>query len=118
MTSFNWSSFFLTQMFVIPELLVFIVGIILSIVFWKRHPGVSLLCLIAFLIFLGNLLLGSGMNYWIMNGRENGSPITDIAGVMGVVTLCRVTFGTIGWILFLTALFGWRPLPGSYEKVM
>ena len=49
----------------LPLLVTWGVGISLSLIFWRRHPQVSLLTIAALAIFLGQTLLSSYVNVWI-----------------------------------------------------
>jgi len=54
-----------------PLLLVILVGIILSIARWKRHPKASLITLIALGFYLIKLFGFTAFNYWIPSLRES-----------------------------------------------
>ena len=60
----------------LPLLVTWGVGISLSLIFWRRHPQVSLLTIAALAIFLGQTLLSSFVNIWIplSIAREGRSP--------------------------------------------
>lgn len=54
-----------------PMLLVVLVGILISIVRWRRHPKASLITLIALVFYLIKLFLFTAFNYWIPDLRES-----------------------------------------------
>ena len=101
-----------------PFLLVYLVGIVLSCVFWKRHRAVSVLSLIAFLLLLGSQTAGIATQLWEMRARSEGSSSADIGRVLGTVGIFRVVVGTVAWALLLTALFGWRSAPKRHEDAV
>ncbi len=54
-----------------PLLLVILVGIILSIARWKRHPKGSLITFIGLCLYLIKLFAFTALNYWIPSLRES-----------------------------------------------
>jgi hypothetical protein len=54
-----------------PVLLVILVGILLSIARWKRHPKASLITLIALGFYLIKVFVFTALNYWIPSLRES-----------------------------------------------
>lgn len=92
----------------IPFLMIYCVGIVLSIVRWKRHPTVSKLCLIAFSSFLLSLSIRNGQQIWIFSAirrEESARTIGTLGAAVGAVaSLLTVA----GWAILLPAIFGWR----------
>lgn len=54
-----------------PLLLVILVGLVLSIARWKRHPKASLLTVIALGFYVIKLFAFTALNYWIPSLRES-----------------------------------------------
>ncbi|PWH17486.1 MAG: hypothetical protein DDG60_01870 [Anaerolineae bacterium] len=92
-----------------PVLLTWIIGIVLAIIFWRKHPAVSGLTLLAisgFLILdivnaylnirLPSLLLEQGVS------PSNSMPIFIFRGVISSI------INAVLWILLLFSIFGWR----------
>jgi len=84
-----------------PVLLVMVVGAVVAITRWRRHPTVSALALSAMLIAALALLTGpiiSGVLCTVMGWR---------------VLICELVTATpyaVVWGLLLAAVFGWRPI--------
>ena len=114
----NWMAILSSQIWTVPFYLIYLVGVVLALVYWRRHPVVSLLCVVAFAIFLGSRLVGAGFQLWIMQSNDRGASHEQLAIVIGIVSSARVFFDAIGWILILTAMFGWRTArvePGPFK---
>ncbi len=89
-----------------PIVLVLLVGFILAIVTWKKHPKASLLTILAIPLFILNLLLSLVVPFFpqfllYLNVRIN-FPLRSLAIVSNIV-LSALSF--IGWILILLAIF-------------
>jgi hypothetical protein len=103
----HFLSLLMTQ--VLPQLplwLVWLVGVILALVFWRKHPMPSLLALIAFVLLLLQALVGTIASAAIMSQ-------TDLMGQQQrllplVLSVARTIISTVAWGLLLGALFGWR----------
>ena len=113
MSEVNWPSFLLSQMPNVSFLIVYCVGIVLALVFWNRHPAVSILCTIAFLIFLGALVMGIGTQIWMTTEAPREMRSEEIGRLLSIAGLIRAVLGTIAWTLLLIALFGWRFPPAQ-----
>ena len=90
-----------------PILLVWLVGFILALVYWRRHPRVSLLTVIALLIFLGETLAGTYLNLWLplmLTGRG----VQAAATVFLIKSILTSLILAIAWALLVAAIFGWR----------
>jgi len=89
-----------------PIVLVLLVGFVLAIVTWKKHPKASLLTILAIPLFILNLLLSLVVPFFpqfllYLNVRIN-FPLRSLAIVSNIV-LSALSF--IGWILILLAIF-------------
>jgi hypothetical protein len=80
-----------------PVYLVWFVGMILAIVGWKKHPSVSLVALIAFVILF---LLALATQLVTAHHGVNWSQ----TGIAFLEALIRAG----AWSLVLAAIFGWR----------
>ncbi len=124
MTTSDWYSFIVSLLWNLPFVMIYVIGIMLSLVFWQRHPMVSTLSLVAFLILLGNIVIGSGLQLWVTGAfnRTRSSPYSgrgsgeNIEQVMRIVGIFRTLLGMAAWSLLLTALFGWRSKGETSEK--
>jgi hypothetical protein len=97
---------YLTQ---IPVLLAWLVGIILAIVYWRKHPRVSLLTLIAIVALLAKSLIGSAVAMWLpITLREQGWVASQIGVILVVIGIVQSLVSAVLWGLLLAAIFGWR----------
>jgi len=97
-------SYFLPQL---PFYLVWLVGMLLALVRWRRHPTVSLLALLAFILFLTASMVGTFLSVWALVLQRDSTDVNR-AWTLSLITLGRTVAGTVAWILLLLALFGWR----------
>jgi hypothetical protein len=105
-TSLPYLAVYLVQ---IPLYLVWLVGIILSIVFWKKHPTVSLLTLIALAGLLILSIVGVYTSTWLpMTLHAQGLSTARIGIELGIISIASSILSTAFWILLVVALFGWR----------
>ena len=108
MVNSTWVQFLISQVWQLPQLLVYSLGIILAVVFWSRHPTVSLLCLLAFGAFLASQMIGSGAQFMLFYSADRNMSPEQIGTMMSIVSLVRITIGSTAWALLLIAMFGWR----------
>lgn len=87
----------------IPYLLIYLIGIGLSIATWRQHPRVSLLTAIAFLLFIGSLAFDFVMVYWINHFAMQNPEQVPLA--VGMLNIIRIGISTVGWGLILAAIF-------------
>ena len=92
----------------LPVVMVWIIGLVLALVFWKRNPRVSLLTLIAIMGFIINMLVGTYLSIWLPTMRDQGWSINQIGTALGLIGFIRSFVGAILWGLVLVAIFGWR----------
>ena len=93
----------------LPLYLVWLVGIILSIVFWKKHPTVSLLTLIALVGLLIISIVGTYTSTWLPISLHAKGMSTGRIGIeLGIISIVSSILSTAFWILLVIALFGWR----------
>ena len=91
------SGFFVASLTQTPVYLVWLVGVILALVGWKKHPSVSLVALIAFVMLF--LLAIVTELIAVRNGVNGLRP-----GLAFLEALIRAG----AWGLVLAAVFGWR----------
>jgi hypothetical protein len=102
---------YLTQL---PVILVWLIGLVLALVYWRRHPTVSLLAIIAIVGFLVTSLVGTYLSVWLpLTLQERGWSI----GRIGILMTARGVIGSlisaVLWALLLAAVFGWRNRPAE-----
>jgi hypothetical protein len=93
----------------LPVILVWLVGFILALVFWRRHPKVSLLTLIA----IGGFLLGSLINSFLavqlpLMLQQRGWTTSQIGVALSLNAIISSLLSAVFWGLLFAAIFGWR----------
>ena len=100
---------YLTRM---PLYLVWLVGIILGLIYWRRHPRISALATIAFgglfAAMLFNPVGGPWGSPWAFGSRWTGSQMNFMLVFGG---LFSTLLSTAAWVLILLAIFGGRQPP-------
>lgn len=103
----------LSQLWNLPAILLAIVGIVIALARWKKHPTVSLVALIAFGLLLGTRLLSAALfafQYWQISSNS----FSGTGSIFGIVQSLLVLFGFLSQVLMIIAIFGWRaPAPAS-----
>lgn len=92
----------------LPTLLVWLVGLVLALVYWKRHPHASGRLVTGLVILAIVALLGTAQNAampWLAQ-RYGASSIALVSGVSGIV---RGVIAAVGWAFMVSAVFGDRP---------
>jgi hypothetical protein len=93
----------------VPFYLTMLVGMVLCIVFWKRHPMVSMLALIAFIILIIDSLFGLALTAWITSSATGGGmKVSQIGVVSAAVNCLRSILNVTAWVLVMISIFGWR----------
>ncbi|HKQ89817.1 MAG TPA: hypothetical protein VJZ77_03975 [Blastocatellia bacterium] len=102
-----------TLSFIVPfsTLIIWIIGVVLALSRWRRHPRVSLFALLAFAIMIVSVFLTLSLPpiaiyYGWVNDYGEISPI--------LFTASRLFTGLtniIVWVFVLRAIFGWRDGP-------
>jgi hypothetical protein len=102
-------SFFLPSA---PACIVWLVGVATALATWRRHPRVSQTALVACALLLVTAAGGAVAQYWLFTGMSRYVwTAQEYARMVGLVTLVRVAFSTVGYVLLLLAVFGWRATP-------
>lgn len=92
-----------------PVTLVWLGGIVLAIVSWRRHPRVSLLAAIAMGLLLVSSVVGNLANAWLPLGLHRQGRNLVAFGLAGsAISFLRSLFTAGVWVLLLAAIFGWR----------
>ncbi len=92
----------------LPVLITLLVGFIIAITRWKKNPRVSLLAVIAFVIFSVITILSVFSNSvlpYILYDNSNMDYAT-IGIIFSVISVLFNLLAAVSWILLLIALFG------------
>lgn len=93
----------------LPVIAVWIIGLILAFIFWRKHPKVSILTLVAILGFLVILIADTYLNIKIprlMN--ERGFTVAQMSSAYAIKSQVSSILSPVFWILLGVAMFGWR----------
>lgn len=100
-----------------PSLLLWLLGMVLALLRWRRHPGVSAAVLLACLLQILNLAFGVYEVYWlqqIIGGSFGNTNLQDeIERYTLITSLLSGTLSAFSWALMLLAAFGWRTHAGA-----
>ena len=93
----------------IPLTLALLAGILLPVIHWHRHPGVSLLTVIAFSTLLVLQLLGNFIGLWLtVNQSQLGLGPRELGFITMVIGFVSSIVAAIAYGFLLAAIFGWR----------
>lgn len=93
----------------IPIFVILIVGIVLAISRWERHPQVSLLALIGLGILLLQRLVGGFLNVWLPMRMTTGTmSVTSMGWLMSARNLISALLAAVAYGLIVTAIFRGR----------
>lgn len=108
-TDYGLSAILPFLLFTLPYLLIYLIGIVLAIVWMKKHPQVSMLAIIAFILFGISSITGAVTNFLPLLLRDTyGYSYSTIGNIQLVINIIHLIIGVCGWILILLAIFGWR----------
>lgn len=99
----------------LPILLIWLVGVIIAIVRWQRHPRTSLMLVLGLAILTLASLIGVFWEAWLPQGaaRIGVSRIGALASVYGIV---QALISAVGWVLVIIAVFSKRPeVPANHS---
>ena len=95
----------------VPYFFVFLAGIALSIVFFRRYPRTSLFALMAFVLLLIETIGGIVFQVVMDNLMRRGIEM-PASNIYMVVACIRVLINAAAWVLVLIAIF----IPRGEEK--
>lgn len=90
----------------IPYIIIWLIGLILAVVWWQKHPRLSLLALIIFLLLIVSQIIISIVDAvlpeYMFQAHIGVSQLEIIINVVNLV------FSLPAWALIIWAIFGWR----------
>ena len=89
----------------VPFLIIYLVGMVLSILRWRSHPTRSRLALIAFALYLARLFGNVATNWLTIRREDFGWDTRTFALNLGIIHSIDVLVAIVAWILLLIALF-------------
>ena len=103
----NWLAALASQVWSLPYLGTYLVGMLLSLIFWRRHPAVSATAVGGFAVLLLNVLFHCVWNVWLTSRAGSGG-LANLGPWMSFVAFGQALVATLGFSLLITAIFGWR----------
>ncbi len=95
----------------VPFLVIYFVGGTLCLVRRRRHPRLSRLALIAFILLFARVLIGVTLRNWLVLRRSDfGWDQQTLSVYLAMVHSCDVLIGIVAWVFLLIALFSRRDL--------
>jgi hypothetical protein len=95
-------------LFQIPVFLIWMAGIFVALLRWKKHPMASLLTAIALGLFLARGLAGPYLFIWLPMQLADGGDAARLGFFSGMLDAIWSLSGVIPWGLLLFALFWWQ----------
>jgi hypothetical protein len=99
----------------LPLYLLWLLGIILALVRWQRHPTVSILAGLAFVVLIVNGMASTTTIAWLPGYLQTGQNYSaeQVAHVLTVVRVFFNLISTLAWALILVAIFAERNRRGG-----
>ena len=97
-----------------PFLIVYIVGLVMALVLWRRHPRVSLLSAIAFAMLLVSTILNGVYMWYVL--RSDSAPELSRGTLLAVGNFAFTLLNVGAWILILIALFCRRQREPGWDR--
>lgn len=92
-----------------PVYLVWIIGLVLSIIHRRRHSKVSLFTFISLSMFVVISLVGAFLGIWLpVNFYNNGLDAREIGIISMSINVITSLVLSVAWGLIIAAIFGWR----------
>ena len=92
-----------------PLYLVWIIGLVLSILHRRRHSKVSLLTFISLSMFVVISLVGVFLGIWLpVNFYNDGLDAREIGIISMSINVITSLISSVAWGLLIAAIFGWR----------
>jgi hypothetical protein len=92
-----------------PLFLIWLAGIVLAVIRWRKHPRVSLLAVIALVIIFIETIINTSLGMWLpLMLTEQGMNSNQVGTILSVWRCISSLVGLVIWGLLLAAIFGWR----------
>jgi hypothetical protein len=92
-----------------PVIIVWVIGIVLALSRWQRHPRVSQFTLIACVVMIVNLVGSRFLTIWLpITMRDRGQSVSQISLIFTIIGIITALIGAAAWALVICAIFGWR----------
>ncbi len=92
-----------------PVYALWLAGIVLSLLFWRRHPRTSVFALAAFTILLLTGIVSQFLTTWLpMDARATGGPVVRVAIAITIISVVHTLLDAVAFGLILAAIFSGR----------
>lgn len=101
--------YFLSLLPNLPLYLIWIIGLVLSIIHRKRHSKVCLLTMVSLSILFLLSLISKFLDLWLpINVFNEGYTAREIGATMMRIEVIASLVSTVAWSMLFAAMFGWR----------
>jgi len=102
----NLFSFILSSyLVIIPVLIIWVIGLIIAIARWSRHPRVSMFATIGLILFILRALVSPWISLLI---QQSEISFTQMGIRFSIFNVASAVVAAVGWIFILMAVFGGR----------
>jgi hypothetical protein len=115
MQASNWVSVLISQLWILPELLVCIAGLVASIVYMPKCPKPATLALAGFVVLIVCVLSSIVVQFWLTVSAQQGNSVTRIGAFLSVIALARASGFALGQALLTYAIFSDRGNSGQFR---
>jgi hypothetical protein len=92
-----------------PLIIVWVIGIVLALSRWQRHPRVSKFALIACAVMIINTVANRSLTIWMpLAMRDYGWTAVQIGLFFSAIGIITSLISATAWTLVICAIFGWR----------
>jgi hypothetical protein len=93
----------------LPLFLVYLVGFILALFWFKQCPKASVFAILGIGFLLLNSVVMTAVQIWLpLFWRDNGGSSADLQGIFRLTTVLRSLIGAAGTLLLIFAVFSGR----------
>jgi hypothetical protein len=104
------------HLWLLPYLLVYLFGLVLAIVNLSRCPGAAMLAMVAMVIALLNLVGGTALTYFVIEGGHGSG--ADLGTIVPVISVLRSLVGALATAMLMVSVFIGRSAPANAYGAM
>ena len=109
MSTPNWNILFAQMAGQSPVLLVYLIGMVLCAIWWRRAPRAAMFAMIGCGVLLLTSISVSFVQVYYINSRNSGTSAASIGQIMAMVGLGGSILRAFGFGLVLSGVFAERP---------
>ena len=92
----------------LPTLLVWVIGLLVAIISWSKHPKISLLTTIALSGFIALAMINAFLTGWLPTIFARGMSPAQLGTIFAAMNLCTSIISAGLWGIVLFAIFSPR----------